>query len=458
MNTIEFNFEYPEKLQPVLTTDKRYILLKGGRGGGKSHFFARKLLSDRLHQRRDLLCVRETQESLEESSYKTLKTIIELYKLPFKVMSNKIFSLTTGSEIVFKGMSDITAGSIKSYENFHDAWIEEGQYFSRPSFQLLTPTIRQEDSKIYISMNSLYDNDVILDEIQNVHYDNSLIIHLNYYDNPFCPQSLIDEAESYRINKPDEYKHLFLGEPKSGSGLKVVKDWTAENEKDIEYHKELPLVIGMDFNRDPMSWVLCHKDKEALYCFKEFIRDNTWIRPCIKELLDIYEKHEGGFILCGDASGNQLRSEGEGSCWLEVSNEFVKRGYKQINANEIEAGEYWDGNEYKSTKGGRYFAFNLSGANPSRSARFNSFNNLVVNEHGQRNLFINKKECPWLYYNIRNLKQKAGSNDFDIPTITQVKNDPTFINELKYLGHPYDALSYIGYKYFPCERLTEKRY
>lgn len=454
---VQFDFEYPAKLHPVITTKKRYIVLKGGRGGGKSHFTARRHLEKRLYQKRDLLCVREYQRNLEQSNYKLFKNLINFYKLPYEIRADKIISLTTGSEIVFEGMNNLTEHNIKSYEGFHDAWIEEAQKFSRSSFQLLDPTVREEDSQIDVTMNPLYEDDGVLDEIQSVHPDDCLIIHINYNENPFCPTSIIKQAQDYRQNKPEEYKHLFLGMPRSGSGLKVVKDWTAHNEKEIIYHRELPIIVGMDFNRNPMAWVLAHKDKEALYFFDEFVRDNTWIRPCAKELLDLYNDHDGGFILCGDSSGNQLRSEGEGSCWLEVRNEFIRRGFKQIRPEEIEAGEFWDAEkkEWIPTQGGKYLAFNLSGANPSRSARFNSFNTLVVNEHGQRNLFINKSKCHWLYYNIKNLKQKAGSNDFDIPTITQVKNDPTFVNELKYLGHSYDAASYIVYKYWPGERLTE---
>jgi hypothetical protein len=454
MTKLEFNFEYPKKLHPVLTTDKRYILLKGGRGGGKSHFLARKFIIDRLHQKRDLICVREYQRNLEQSNYKLFKTLIEKYKLPFQIKSDKIISLTTGSEIIFEGMNNLTEDNIKSYEGFNDAWIEEAHKFSRSSFQKLNPTIRAEGSKIYISMNPDFEDDAVLDEITKIHHDNSLIIHINYNENPFCPQILIDQAEAYKKYMPDEYRHIYLGECKIGSGRKIVKNWSGANERDIPYLKELPMIVGMDFNRDPMCWVLAHKDKEALYFFDEYARENTWIKPSIKELLDLYKDHEGGFVICGDASGNQLRSEGEGSCFTEIYNEFTRRGFRQIKPEEIENREYFDVNKQKhaSTEGGKYFAFNLSNANPSRTARFNSFNNRIVDEFGQHNIFVNKSKCRWLYYNIMNLKQKAGSNEFDIPTNVQIKNDPTFANELKYLGHPYDAASYIVYKYWNIEK------
>ena len=456
MAKVEFNFEYPKKLHPVLISNKRYVILKGGRGSGKSHFIARKLLADRLHKKRDLLCVREYQRNLGQSSYKLLKNLIIQYKLPFQILKESLISLPTGSEIIFEGMNNITEDNIKSYEGFHDAWIEEAHKFSRSSFKKLIPTIRQDDSVIYATLNPEYEDDAVLDEVETVHYEDSLIIHINYNENPFCPKSTIKEARNYKMNKIDEYRHIYLGEPKSGSGDKVVKNWTVENERNLPYCKEHPVVIGMDFNRDPMSWVLAHKDEEAIFFFDEYVKESTWVKPCIEDLLDKYVDHEGGFIICGDASGNQLRSEGEGSSFSYVYNEFIRRGFKQIKADEIEKGRYFDERiqDYVQTKGGRYFAFYLSNANPSRSARFNCFNNRVIDEHGQRNIFINKEKCHWLHYNIKKLKQKVRSNEFDIPTIVQVKNDPTFINELKYLGHPYDAASYIIYKYWPPERIS----
>ena len=442
-----FNFEFPEKLLPVLNTNKRYIVLKGGRSSGKSHFIARKMLADRLVVRRDLLCVRQYQKNLEQSNYKLIKNIINEYKLPYKIYADKFVSLSTESEIVFEGMNNVTQHNIKSYEGFHDAWIEEGQNFSRSSFQLLDPTLKMDGSKIYMS---LYEDDEVLDEIQTVHPDRCLIIHINYLDNPFAPEEEKLKAAGYKKNKPEEYKHIYLGLPKSGGGLRIVKDWTKENERELPYLKDLPIVVGMDFNRNPMCWVLAHLDDESLYIFEEFVRENTWIRPSISELLDTYRDHEGGFIICGDSSGHQLRSEGEVSCFIEVTNEFIKRGYKQISAKDIRKGKFYNEakQEYVQISKGKYFAIDTV-TNPSRSARFNAFNNLVVNEHGKRNLFIDKSDCPWLYYNIKNLKQKPGSNEFDIPTIAQIRKDPTFINELQYLGHPYDAASYIVYRYFP---------
>jgi hypothetical protein len=431
---IEFNWQYPKKLEPVFESKKRYILLKGGRSSGKSHFIARKLLEDRLYKKRDLLCVREYQRNLEQSNYKLFRNLINQYRLPYKIYADKFVCTLTGAEIVFEGMNNLTEDNVKSYEGFHDAWIEEGQNFSKSSFQKLDPTIRQEGSQIYVTMNPNHEEDPVYNEIVNVHPNDNLIIHINYLDNPFCSQDIVRIAENYKINNTEEYEHIYLGLPKKEATGLIVKGFTSDNIKKINYMPELPIYVGMDFNRDPMCWVMAHKDDTGLFFFDEFVRESTWIRPCIQEFLDIYENHKGGFVIMGDASGKQERSEAEFSNYVEIINEFDRRGYKQVDWEEVK---------------GRQFGMNLLAANPDRTSRFNSFNARVVDIFGNRNIFIDPEKCKWLLYNIKHLKHKAGSNEFDIPTSTQIKNDPSFSRELKFLGHPYDAASYIVYKFFP---------
>jgi PBSX family phage terminase large subunit len=133
----------------------RYIALTGGRGSGKSWFIAHYLLELCLHKQIDVLCAREHQESIEKSSYKLLKKIIQKYKLPYKVTNEKIISLTTGAQFDFIGLSDITAENVKSSEDYGIAWLEEAQKISEMSWRYLRPTIRKPGSKIFISMNPL---------------------------------------------------------------------------------------------------------------------------------------------------------------------------------------------------------------------------------------------------------------------------------------------------------------
>lgn len=413
-------FEYPEKLSPVIDYKGRYILLKGGRSSGKSHFVARKLLIDRLTKKRDLLCVREFQANLEQSNYKLFKNLIELYGLPYRIRADRFISLRTGAEIVFEGMNDLTADNVKSYEGFHDAWIEEGQNFSLGSFQKLDPTIRQSDSQIFVTMNPETKDDAVSKEIENNFKDNSLIIHINYNDNPFCPQNIIDMADAYKINKPKDYEHIWLGYPKDMADNTVTKYFTDDNVKNLKYLKDADLYLSCDFNTSaPMSWAIAHKDENKVYFIDEIVLENADTREATEEFIRRYGRHEGIITICGDASGDYLQA-----------------GSKKSNYNMLET---------LLTQAKLKWRKRIRPKNPEIIHRVEAWNNRVLTTFGERCLYISPK-CKWLLHNVYNLLWKEGcEGKFNLPTSTQIRNNP----ELNFLGHIFDAASYLVEIEFP---------
>src|SRR5439155_25774997 len=133
-------------LQPA-----RYKGAHGGRGSGKSHFFGELLVEDCLREKGMLaVCIREVQKTLAQSSKRLVESKIAALGLGsgFKIFSDKIETPGDGL-IVFQGMRDHTAESIKSLEGFRRAWIEEAQSLSARSLTLLRPTIRAAVSQIW---------------------------------------------------------------------------------------------------------------------------------------------------------------------------------------------------------------------------------------------------------------------------------------------------------------------
>jgi microcystin-dependent protein len=137
-------------LQPA-----RYKGVHGGRGSGKSHFFG-ELLVETCEARRGTLavCIREAQRTLTQSSKRLIESKIASLGLGrgFKVFSDKIATPGDGL-IIFRGMQDHTAESIKSLEGFKIAWVDEAQTLSARSLSLLRPTIREEGSELWASWN-----------------------------------------------------------------------------------------------------------------------------------------------------------------------------------------------------------------------------------------------------------------------------------------------------------------
>ena len=143
-----------EVFEPLLYPS-RYKGAWGGRGSGKSHFFGEKLVDDAVvhpgETGRGLLavCIREVQKTLKASSKKLIEDKIISLKLGesngFKVFREVIQTPGDGL-IMFQGMQDHTADSIKSLEGMDRSWVEEAQTLSATSLKLLRPTIRSENS------------------------------------------------------------------------------------------------------------------------------------------------------------------------------------------------------------------------------------------------------------------------------------------------------------------------
>jgi len=226
--------QVPKKLEPIFTTDKRFIFTEGGRGGGKSHSIARALLIKGMKSTRRILCTREIQKSIGESVYKLLVDIINEYKLPYYYTNTTIKCAVTDTEFFFAGLQGHTVNSIKSFEGIDDCWIEEGQTISKYSIDILIPTIRKEGSKIYISMNRMEEIDPLYEKFILSERDDVLHIKINYYENPFCTQVIKDEAAQCRLESEEDYQHIWEGSPITQGDkciLSLVKVKDAMNRK-----------------------------------------------------------------------------------------------------------------------------------------------------------------------------------------------------------------------------------
>ena len=186
----------------------------GGRGSGKSWFFADLLIEDCLLNRGLLaVCVREIQKDLSQSAKRLLEMRLSHYGLGeadgFRVYDAKIKTPGDGL-IVFQGMTDHTADSVKSLEGFSRAWIKEAQSLSARSLNMLAPTIREAGSQIWASWNP----DRPTDAIENIRLHpptNSVVVEANWHDNPWRSAELDQERLDCLRDRPDEYAHIWEG-------------------------------------------------------------------------------------------------------------------------------------------------------------------------------------------------------------------------------------------------------
>jgi phage terminase large subunit len=187
-----------------------YKISYGGRGSGKSWSFGSLLAQELSSEKHNLLCCREIQKSLEESSYKLLVETIDRLKLPGWHIKKDSLENKNGSKIIFRGLKDLRASNaIKSLEGYDRAWIEEAQSISLESLQLLLPTIRMNGSEIWASYNPNTEEDAI--EMLKTR-EGAVVVKCNWSDNPWFSDRLASEREAdYKFN-PELARHIWEGE------------------------------------------------------------------------------------------------------------------------------------------------------------------------------------------------------------------------------------------------------
>ncbi len=206
--------ETAEVFEPLIAP-ARYKGAHGGRGSGKSHFFAGLLIEDSLAEKGiRSVCIREVQKSLKDSAKRLIEDKLADFGLGeadgFKVFREVIETPGDGL-ITFQGMQDHTAESIKSLEGFSRAWVEEAQTLSARSLSLLRPTIRAEGSQLWFSWNPRLKNDPVDEMLRGDLPTGAKVVRANWSDNPWLPSVLEQERLDCLRTKPDQYDHIWEG-------------------------------------------------------------------------------------------------------------------------------------------------------------------------------------------------------------------------------------------------------
>ena len=215
MLTLPRILNLPNKLLPLCDPDVfnryRIFLITGGRGGGKSHSVARSLLylADKYKVR--IACGRETQNSIAESVHQLLSELIRQYQLTFDIQAINIAHINNGSEFIFLGLREQGRYNIKSLEGVDILWIEEGQVVTKPTVDVVLPTIRKPNSKIFVTMNRHVFNDPLFVALKD--RDDCLTIDINYLENEHRTIEIVKEAKECRKLSESDYQHIWLGEP-----------------------------------------------------------------------------------------------------------------------------------------------------------------------------------------------------------------------------------------------------
>lgn len=208
----------------------RYKVAWGGRGGARSWSFARALLILGAQTKHFFLCTREFQTSIKDSVYRLLCDQISAMGLESKytIQRDKIIS-SVGTEFVFEGLK-LNITNIKSKEGITICWVEEGEKVSQDSWDILIPTIRKEDSEIWLTFNPDLETDPTYKHFILNHPPDSIIKKTSWRDNPFFPDVLKKEKEYMFKVDPERAMWIWEGQCRSNSDIQIMKNkWVIDS-------------------------------------------------------------------------------------------------------------------------------------------------------------------------------------------------------------------------------------
>jgi len=204
-----------------LSEPARYKGLWGGRGSGKSHEFGQNLIEDSLDEPGNFgeglrsVCIREVQKDLAQSAKLLLEQKMTSMGVGesdgFKVYRDVIRTPGDGI-IIFKGMNDYTADSIKSLEGFKRGWWEEAQTATAHSLKLYRPTLRADGAERWFSWNPRRKTDPVDVLLRGPELPTgSVVVKANWKDNPWFTDELELERKDTLRTDPDQYEHVWEG-------------------------------------------------------------------------------------------------------------------------------------------------------------------------------------------------------------------------------------------------------
>lgn len=259
----ETNLKLPKKCLFFLTTKHRYKVAYGGRGSGKSYAMAFSAIVKSMQGRLRILCTRQLQNSIKDSVHRLLCDCINSLKLDnyFTITRDSIRCSVTGSEFIFKGLQN-NIQEIKSTEGVDICMVEEAQSVSEESWEILIPTIRKEDSEIWICFNPDREEDPTYKKFVLNPPDDCLSVEVNYLDNPFFPEVLKKEMEyCKRVDYP-KYEHIWLGKTIMETEAQIFKGKFEIKEFEAEPYTEFYYGADWGFANDPTALT------------RSFIKDN----------------------------------------------------------------------------------------------------------------------------------------------------------------------------------------
>lgn len=283
----EIKAKFNPVFKPVHECKKRYVVMKGSAGSGKSvdtaQFYIIRLMNDKG---RNLVCIRKSDVTNRDSTFAELESAIKRLGVEsaWKITQSPL-SLTciNGNKIIFRGVNDDKQREkLKSITfsqgKLTDVWIEEATELTQQDLEIIDDRLRGDlpDGLFYqikLTFNPVSANHWIKKVFFDYHDDNVLTHHSTYLDNRFCDEAYKKRMARRKKIDPEGYRIYGLGEWGETGGL-IFKNYIIED-FDTSPDRFDALAIGQDFGYNHANAILSLGFKDGdIYVLNEiYVRE-----------------------------------------------------------------------------------------------------------------------------------------------------------------------------------------
>ena len=310
-----FNEVYLSQLENY---NSRFNVFYGGAGSGKSHFVFQKLILKYLkYGNRKCLVVRKVSNTLRDSCFALVKSILSDWQLYEQCKINKTdltIELPNGSHFIFKGMDD--PEKIKSIANIDDIIVEECTEVDEFDFDQLSLRLRSRNqyNQVHCMFNPVSKENWVykrwFKEGANYNKENTVILHTTYKNNKFLPKEYIENLLDMERTNPAYFRIYALGEFATLDKL-IYTNWREEsfNYRDIlRIFKDSKAIFSLDFGftNDPTAFVCSILDEinKKIWIFDGFEQKGLLNDEIAKKIIEMGYRKE--IITCDSAEPKSI--------------------------------------------------------------------------------------------------------------------------------------------------------
>ena len=316
--TVQMNPGFKE----VNQSKKRYIVMKGSAGSGKSVDTAQNYILRLMKDKgRNLVCIRKSDITNRDSTYAELTGAI--YKM-FGANADKYWTIkqsplqltckANGNQIIFRGVNDEKQREKLKSITFQkgkltDVWIEEATEITQADFEIIDDRLRGElpDGQFYqikMTFNPVSKSHWIKKVFFDIADPNVLAHHSTYLGNRFIDDAYRARMERRKIVDPEGYRIYGLGDWGEVGGL-ILSNYVIE-EFDTSPERFDYMVNAQDFGFNHANCIgeVGFKDGELYLCRELYVFE--------KDTDEIIRLAEGKFqknitMWCDSAEPDRIR-------------------------------------------------------------------------------------------------------------------------------------------------------